>query len=319
MTKSLALLGLAATLFACNSGGTSKQARGYLSSDPCSQHADQASCDVKQGSCRWVSTVDPEIAIATDCPTVAGSPNTTCGGPAPVKNVGVCITNSPCFALDKTSCDTNGACSWAAITSLCPMGATCSSTGFCHPKDDSGTDCACVSPALCPADGDCKPVECDCSGGGQGGSGGACSCVCASCAPGEECKPCACSCDDGGPNCVGTTVKGGTSSTGNTSSPDSSPPSTGSGGSSGACECYCAPCTGDAICPPCACTCPTQPSDPTVGTGNGCVAPTPPMLPVPQDPNTPVACPEIACATLCASGYVRDPKTGCNTCECSPK
>lgn len=210
---------IATLLGGCSSDrGLAPTDRGYLASSVCAQRTTESTCAAEATGCQWV---------ATDAAKEGGGP------------AGGCVANDPCLQMSQSACAADSGCAWS-VGALCPLGATCTSDGgFCHAKDASGGDCACVSPLTCPADGDCPQVECDCSGGGSGGSGGACSCTCAPCAAGEVCPPCACACDDGGPNC----------------------------GDTGTCACACPACAPGESCPPCDCVCSGGAT--TVGGGGG--------------------------------------------------
>lgn len=200
----------------CDNGrGLAPVNRGYLASDACAQRTSESACGTEATACQW---------IATD----ATAESSAAGG---------CVAKDPCLTLGQSACTADSGCAWS-VGKLCPLGATCSSDGgFCHAKDPSGGDCACVSPLACPADGDCAKVECDCSGGGNSGGGGACACTCAPCAAGEACPPCSCSCGDGGPTCD----------------------------TPGTCACACPACAPGESCPPCDCAC----SDGTTSVGSG--------------------------------------------------
>ena len=316
------------SLAGCSGGTTGSKhlAQGYLATDACSQHVTESDCDATERGCRWVATA----------------------------KVGVCVSNDACLSLDRSACGADTTCAWSSATTLCPVGADCADGGYCHTRDVSGTDCACVSPISSNQSGVVPAVECDCSGGDAGdggtttGSGGACACACPACAPGEICPPCVCNCDDGGQGC----------------------------GSGSTCACACgAPSPDGGVADPCVCSCNDQGNTTTTvrdlcsahtdansctadaanhcgivpgpggafvcaGASNGGSAPTgtgcacasgvpcdcPPSTPtdggsvcaVPPAPTpTPVPCPAIACADLsCTKGLASD-SSGCPTCACN--
>jgi len=325
----------------CSNDGLSLRNAGYLANDAYTQNTSASACAAAQPGCRWVE-VDrdaPTTKCGTDtapnAPDEAGEEKPlgkSCLEVAPSPS-GVCVANDPCLALGATACRDKGECAWSATKVLCPIGASCDDGGYCHAREQGGTDCACVSPVTCPMGEDCPEVECDCSSGGSGGSGGACTCACPSCGPGEDCPPCACNCDDGGPGCTkpGTCYTSCPSCLPDTDCPcvtvceDGGNTSSGSGGGTSAsgapsdggfsetpgeappCACACEPCKAGSSCPPCACDCDGG------GGMAGCVGP-PLPAPVPQPDPT---CTAIGCFLYCADGYVKD-ANGCNTCVCLP-
>ena len=298
-------LGTTALLLAlagCSGGKSGALARGYLATDSCSQHVTAADCGT---SCRWV-----DIAVDNGC----GTGGKLCASPVEGSaGTGACVAEDPCLALGKDACASDPTCAWSAAETLCPIGAACDDGGYCHARNQGGTDCACVSPVSSNADGTLAPVECDCSGGGASagsGSGGACACACPACAPGETCPPCDCQCNDGGPTCTSGTT----------------------------CACACLACAPGETCPPCDCNCGagggTTAGGSATGTGTGTAtgssgsggktgsgtnaidagsACTPPSTP--SNPPTGV-CPGLGCDPACPKGTTTD-ANGCPTCTCA--
>ena len=267
---------VAVALAGCSGDGTRAPhlLQGYLATDGCTKNVTQTDCDATERGCRWITT----------------------------KQVGVCVANDTCLSLGKAGCSADATCAWSAAATLCPVGADCGDGGYCHSRDQGGTDCACVSPISSNANGTVPAVECDCSGGGGGttGSGGACSCACATCAPGEICPPCACDCNDGGSGC----------------------------GSGSTCACACPALPDGTVAPDCVCNwtdgggtttvspaCACAPGEncacatAAVDGGMTCVVPPTPMP-------TPVVCSAIACAKTCTNGLATD-ASGCTTCVCN--
>jgi hypothetical protein len=226
-------------------------------SDACSAHTTAAACQGDaNSSCSWVDV---------GCPAGASCP------------AGVCVTSDPCAGLtDQSSCSADARCAWSATavaTSdapvLCPVGQSCSGGGYCYARGPSPNTCLCVQPLVCPANGACPPVKCDCpppppsvdAGNGSGG-GGTCTCGCPECPPGAACPACKCDCGGG----AGGTGGGGTGG------------SCGGGSAGpGTCTCNCPACPPGVACPACSCACsagatttmtvPSPTSSSTTGTG----------------------------------------------------